>query len=266
MWRNSPSLFNFDMIDLISELDEVGYYSVLFPISSTNADYLPQAIRSINPDQSIKYMLPIRPYLLSPQYLAMISAGIEAIVPNRTMFNFIHGSLKRGESMSGIIHSSTNFYEKANRRSHLEDFVNTLHKLKIHDPVDFSESIISGGSLSTVEASQRLGIPLATSYSSLVSNHDSVYSKFSFEKMFVQVSILARETEEEAIAIEKSTNAIEQNPSGAICGSYQQVADELIRIRSLGVTDLLVSNAFDGGLEERGNVHKFVKYFRELGI
>jgi alkanesulfonate monooxygenase SsuD/methylene tetrahydromethanopterin reductase-like flavin-dependent oxidoreductase (luciferase family) len=262
MWRNSSPISGTEMSQVIDELDSSGYYSILFPINSVSADYLPQAINSIKSDQKIKYMIPIRPYLLSPQYLAMLSSGIEKIAPGRTIFNFIHGHLSDEEDLDGVIASSVDFSNAGNRRDHLESFIRTLKNVNIYDPPDFSDCIISGGSQEILEIAERLGVDVATSYTNFLTNYDSKYSKFNFKKVFAQVCILARDTDEEAKFVEKSLG-LEIDPTGVICGSYESIAKSLDKVEKLGVTDLLVSPAFNGGVSERQHLHKFAKYMTD---
>jgi alkanesulfonate monooxygenase SsuD/methylene tetrahydromethanopterin reductase-like flavin-dependent oxidoreductase (luciferase family) len=247
------------MPQIIDELDTSGYYSVLFPIESVSADYLPQAIRSINSSQKIKYMIPIRPYLLSPQYLAMLSSGIEKIAPGRTIFNFIHGHLSEDENLDGVIASSVDFSNADNRKAHLEDFIHTLKNIKMYDQPDFSDCIVSGGSQEILEIANRLGVAVATSYTNYISNYEIRYSKFNFKKVYAQVCILSRETDEEAELVKNSLGAT-LDQTGVLCGSYKSVAESIYEAERMGVTDFLVSPAFNGGFAERQQIHKFLKY------
>ena len=260
MWRNSPAIAAPEVSEVVDELDKAGYYSILFPIKSTTADYLPLAISSMRPEQKIKYMIPIRPYLLSPQYLSMLSAGIEAVVPGRTIFNFINGHIGEDENLDGIIHSSIDFSDKTDRRRHLEDFIKTLDRIKMYEQPDFSEILVSGGSLETLEVTHGLGAGLATSYSSFMQNHYEFYSKFNFKNIYVQICILLTESDDDP----KIAEVVANNPSGVIYGSYSEISTKIQELESMGVTDLLISNAFDGGKDERLKIHNFVSSFSSI--
>ena len=260
MWRNSPPIAGSEVAEVVDELDKAGYYSILFPIKSTTADYLPLAISSMRREQKIKYMIPIRPYLLSPQYLSMLSAGIESVIPGRTIFNFINGHIDKDENLDGIIYSSIDFSDKTDRRRHLEKFIETLSHIRMHEQPDFSEVLVSGGSLETLEATHRLRVGLATSYSSFMQNHYEFYSRFTFKNIYVQVCLLVTELENDP----RITEAIANNPSGVIYGSYSDISKKIQELESMGVTDLLISNAFDGGKEERLRIHSFVGSFSSI--
>lgn len=265
MWRNSSSISGQEMSQVIGELDSFGYYSVLFPIESVSADYLPQAVNSISGSQKIKYMIPIRPYLLSPQYLAMLSAGIEKIVSGRTIFNFIYGHLSEEENLRGVIASSTDFSSQSNRRAHLEEFVNTLKNIEMYDKPDFSECLISGGSQETLEIASRLGIDIATSYFNFLTNYDIRYSRFSFNRIYAQVSILPRETDEEAEVVRLSVGT-EIDPGGVLCGSYETIARCFDKVEKMGITDMLLSPAFESDSAERQHLHGFAKYMASRSV
>lgn len=253
------------MPKIIAELDSLGYYSVLFPIESVRADYFPQAINSIDNSQKIKYMIPVRPYLLSPQYLAMLSSGVERIAPKRTIFNFIHGHIFEDEDFNGIIANSIDFSDSGNRRKHLEDFIRTLKNIKMDDEPNFSECVISGGSQEILEIADRLKIDVATSYFNFLANYKTRYSKFNFNKIYSQVCILPRETDEEAEAVRLSVGD-EVDPGGILCGSYQSIAKSLDELEGMGVTDLLLSPAYYSGEEERVHLHKFAKYMTNRSV
>jgi hypothetical protein len=53
--------------------------------------------RDIDLTKKIKYMIALRPYNISPQYLTMINQSINQIMPDRLQINFISGYIKPHE-------------------------------------------------------------------------------------------------------------------------------------------------------------------------
>jgi hypothetical protein len=190
----------------------------------------------------------------------MISAGIEAVVPGRTIFNFINGHISGDENLDGIIYSSIDFSNKSDRRRHLEEFIETLGRIEMHEQPDFSEVLVSGGSLETLEITHKLGVGLATSYSSFMQNNYEFYSEFDFKNIYVQVCIFLTDFQDDP----RIAEVIANNPSGVIHGSYSEVSRKIQELESMGVTDLLISNAFDGGKEERLKIHNFISSFSSI--
>jgi hypothetical protein len=56
------------------------------------------AARDIDISKKIKYMVAIRPYAISPQYLVMMNHSMNDIMSNRVQFNLILGHIKEHET------------------------------------------------------------------------------------------------------------------------------------------------------------------------
>jgi hypothetical protein len=92
----------------ISKLEESGFSGVMFTYDSTQGDMFTQIARDIKQTEKIKYLVAIRPYTISPQYLCMINRSINKIMPGRLQINFISGYIKDHESSFGGIIGETN--------------------------------------------------------------------------------------------------------------------------------------------------------------
>jgi alkanesulfonate monooxygenase len=92
----------------ISRLEESGFSGVMFTYDSTQGDMFTQIARDIKHTEKIKYLVAIRPYTISPQYICMINNSINKIMPGRLQINLISGYIKDHEANFGGIIGDTN--------------------------------------------------------------------------------------------------------------------------------------------------------------
>lgn len=259
MLRYEPEHSRDDLIELTKELDDVGYYSVLLTVHSRSADYLPKVASLLGAPGKVKYMLAVRPYLLSPQYFMMLWSALQSMEKDRVIINWVHGTLGPKESFDAVLNIPENMQKPMVRKKHMREFLEALDKANLFKPVDMPESLLSGGSEDTLKMVKQFNMHLGTGYDIFRDEYDR-YRKMEFSKTFVQVSIIVRDTDEEAELV-RSKHVMENK--NIIVGSKQTVLRKIQELESMGATDLLISNAFAGGKEERDIIHNFIK---EAGI
>lgn len=262
MWRYNKPMDQADLIEISDELDSVGYYSMLLTVHSRSSDYLPIVSSVLDRGHKLKYILAIRPYLLSPQYLMMLLAGMEEIAKDRIMLNWVHGTLGPNENFNAVLSLPGDMNDPEVRRQHMSDFLEALDKTNMHQDVKVPESMMSGGNPNTVELVKKFGMHLGSGYDIFINNYDS-YRKYKFPKIFVQVSLLIRDTDEEALAI-KNERVLEN--INVIAGSKETIEKKILELHSMGATDLLVSNAFGERGEERQRIHELVASMKGRGL
>ena len=262
MWRYNKPMDQADLIEISDELDAVGYYSMLLTVHSRSSDYLPIVSSVLDRGHKLKYILAIRPYLLSPQYLMMLLAGMEEIDKDRIMLNWVHGTLGPNENFNAVLSLPGDMNDPEVRRQHMSDFLEALDKTNMHQDIKVPESMMSGGNPNTVELVKKFGMHLGSGYDIFIKNYDS-YRKHEFPKTFVQVSLLIRDTDEEALAI-KNERVLEN--INVIAGSRETIEKKILELHSMGATDLLVSNAFGERGEERQRIHELVASMKGRGL
>jgi hypothetical protein len=263
MYRESPELFKDDMGHLMEELDSAGYESCLFTVHSQAPDAIPKIAHSINYDHTIKYMIAMRPYLFSPQYLKMIIRSFSDIQENRLMINWVD-AVRGNENFEGILDIQGDMFDKKVRRKYLEKFLQALDKVQMHREVDMPEALVSGHSPEARELAAKVSLYPATSYDPFRKNY-MLYKQHNFKKIFVQVVLLVRDTDEEA-TIDLNTKVDERFRFGnTIAGSKETIKNKLLDLQNLGATDILVCNSFDGGHAERKRIHDFINELKMNG-
>lgn len=122
---------SFDFKDLSDEMENAGFDGILFPYSSHDDDYFIPIATNIEKDKNIKYMVAIRPYTISPQYINKIIKSINKISKDRVMINFVSGWIYENEkSLGGICGNINNSSSNIDRSNYLADYIDVLKNMK----------------------------------------------------------------------------------------------------------------------------------------
>jgi len=250
--------------DLTEHLDQYGYESLLFLINSALGDMWTKLVTSINDRHSFKYMIAFRPYLLSPQYLSMLSSSFNEISKDRLMLNLVHGIVGMEETMSGIINGEL-FKDPKFRREYAEEFMEKfLHHSKLYKPFQIPETLVSGSSNESIRLAKKSSNIVATFAESFLEDPKR-FTDHGFAKIFVPLSILVRDTDEEA---EEEVSLIPKEKrvinGDSLYGSRETVKKKILELESFGVTDILFSH-FDPQHDPQP-VHEFLNQLTKDGI
>jgi hypothetical protein len=102
-WQTNESLER-----RVNELKVAGLDGVMYPFGSSMGDYFTRVSRIIDPRSKFKFIIAIRPYTISAQYLSMICASINRIAEGSVVVNFLTGYLSSHEQSYGGILSEPN--------------------------------------------------------------------------------------------------------------------------------------------------------------
>lgn len=120
---------NFDG-DQISRLENSYFSGVMFTYDSTQGDMFVRVAKDIKLNEKIKYLIAIRPYSISPQYLCMINQSMNEIDSSRLQINLISGYIKEHElDFGGILGSVNDTSSRSERSNYMIDYVNTLNTM-----------------------------------------------------------------------------------------------------------------------------------------
>ena len=122
-----------------SQLGKNGFSGVMFTYDSTQGDMFVRAARDIDTTENIKYLIAIRPYTISPQYLQAISDSINEIDNGRLQINFISGYIKDHEAnTNGIFGDVNDSSHSVDRSNYLVNYIETLNLMTVNkNPLDF---------------------------------------------------------------------------------------------------------------------------------
>jgi len=96
-------------------LEDAGFYGWLLPYAVGVPDPFTRIARSLKTDQNLKYLVAVRPYTISAQYLLAIIDSLDLIQEDRVRVNFVPGFIDGEQSFGGIfseVNDATPFEER----------------------------------------------------------------------------------------------------------------------------------------------------------
>lgn len=128
-----------DTLEGTSTLNDHNFDGVMFTYDATQGDMFVRAAREMKLNENIKYLIAIRPYTISPQYLQTISDSMNEIDKDRLQLNFIAGYIKDHEShINGIVGDTDDNSESVDKSNYMIKFLETLNSMTVNrKPLDF---------------------------------------------------------------------------------------------------------------------------------
>jgi len=160
----------------ISRLEDSGFSGVMFTHDLSQGDMFAKVARDIKSTEKIKYLVAIRPYTISPQYLCIINKSINSIMKQRLQINLISGYPKENEiDFGGILGNVNDLSSKVDRSKYLVDYVNTLNTMPGNqDYINKLDFYVSTTNQYVLEAAQIYKNKIILPYRSYINQHWSV--------------------------------------------------------------------------------------------
>lgn len=267
-------------IDDIKELSNHNFYGGLFIYDVPLGDRFTKIARIIDSDIEIKYLVAIRPYVVSPQYLCMLYNSVNSMHPGRLQLNIVSGSgdiqreVKRSSTeyvmndnkdFGGIMGSVTDLSSNIERSNYLIDYLDMMNSLKTNIP-DYYVSVTNEYVFDAAHKHKsKIIIPYAM----------YKYNKFNISEMNTMVAIkpILRETEEELNELPKPTGIWNKyhgqyDRKDYDYFTYDEFADLMDQFKTNGINEVLISSCkiediYDPPIEERRNILNFVKQYKD---
>jgi hypothetical protein len=117
-------------IETPSSLEKHHFFGVLFTYDATQGDMFVRTAKDIKLNEKIKYLIAIRPYTISPQYLYAINESMNEIDKNRLQINIISGYIKDHEkNIGGIVGEINDLSHTIDKSKHTIEFIKSLKKI-----------------------------------------------------------------------------------------------------------------------------------------
>jgi alkanesulfonate monooxygenase SsuD/methylene tetrahydromethanopterin reductase-like flavin-dependent oxidoreductase (luciferase family) len=229
MHRNDENSIEY-LRSLSCKLDSSLYNSVLFVYHSKEDDFLTKAVHIMSETQKIKYMIAIRTYAISPEYLSMICRSINNIIPNKIMLNIVSGDLHEEETSIEDLVDISNLVDSQDKRIEYTD--RWMSKFTHMNPgIDI---VMGGHSSKTLDLANKYNaIPL-----SMVDKYLASKDQSSGNQM-VAIGVIITETEEEAEDFHQKYLNIYEIPK-YIYGTKENFKSKIKYLEKNGVTDVLL--------------------------
>lgn len=123
-------VFHENSMETAPILEKNNFSGVMYTYDPTEGDMFTRVAREIKTDGKIKYLVAIRPYTISPQYLYTISQSISEIAPNRLQINVVPGYIKDHEkNIGGILGEVNDLSESLERSKYTIEFIKKLDEI-----------------------------------------------------------------------------------------------------------------------------------------
>jgi alkanesulfonate monooxygenase SsuD/methylene tetrahydromethanopterin reductase-like flavin-dependent oxidoreductase (luciferase family) len=266
----------------ISNLEKSHFSGVMFTYDATQGDMLVRMARHINPNEKIKYLIAIRPYSVSPQYLCMVNDSINEIDSGRFQVNLISGYVKDHEAdFGGIIGSVNDSSDRITRSKYLIKYVKTLNtmlgNLRSQNKLDFYISTTNNFVFETAKIyNNKIILPYRdylNSYWTVIGENGGQAladnpMDLSDVKIMLALTPIIRETQEELEALtdyairpvwRKGEKPAQVTDVGYF--TYEQFDEFVKELEAKGINQLLINGWPEA---ERDKIIKFIKYYSEL--
>jgi len=128
-----------DLAYISDLLEESGFYGWLLPYAVGVADPFTRVARSLKTDQKLKYLVAVRPYTISAQYLLSISKSLDLIQEDRVRINFVPGLIqgKQEESFGGILSDVNDASTYEDRKKYFCSYIEQFKNLEEKKPYTY---------------------------------------------------------------------------------------------------------------------------------
>jgi hypothetical protein len=241
-------------IDEVQELKNHHYSGILLIYSNSLTDFFTQIARTMVVNEDFKYMVAVRPYAISPQYLFRINDSINNIDKNRLKINIVSGAPDNNKFHSGGVLGEVNDdsspLEKSN---YLIKYVDLLENPNKNIP----DYYVSVRNKSMVDETMRHNSKLLISYEDY---RDKVYNTENRDVM-IHIWVILRETKEE---LRRLRNEYSKKIPGPIAPNYlthKEFEDILTELKNKKINEFLFYTFWDK--KERTIINNFVKKYKE---
>ena len=241
-------------IDEVQELINYGYTGSLLVYDTSLSDFFTQISRTMNTEENFKYMVAVRPYGISPQYLCMINDSINNIDKDRLEINLIPGWAKENEEESGGILGKVNDSSlKIDKFNYLIEYVDVLEDINKNTPNYY----ISVAHESMVNETLKHNSKLLINYPDYKNKTYDIENR----DVMIYIWVILRETQEELDAIRKQNSEAHYEYYRLEYLTYKEFNDILIELKDKEINKVLFYTYWDK--DERKIINNFVKEYKE---
>lgn len=242
-WFEKSNLL--DIKDLSIELEDSGFAGVLLPYSFKSGDQFVKIANGIDISKKIKYIVAIRPHVISAQYLSMINQSFSNISKDRISINLVTGCLhKKEKDIGGIQGEINDTSSNVDRSNYLIEYVDSLKNTKGPTP-EFYVSVTNDVVFESVKK-EKIIIPYFW----------YKVNKFELSGVNAMISILPviRKTQKELDLTDKNHKSqdVEYFTNDGFASFLQE-------LNKKEINNILITEEF--GKEEKENILSFVSSF-----
>jgi len=256
----------------VQTIEDHHFSGILFTYDINQGDFFTKVARDIDLSKKIKYMVAIRPYAISPQYLAMISQSVDEIMPDRLQINLISGHIKPHErEIGGILGGTNDSSSHIDKSNYLIEYIECLGKLKNSIQKNaIPDYYVSTTNPYVFEVASRLNDKMIIQYTDYNNGHWTDYENYqgnsqktsvgekidiTGKSIMVSMGPIVRKTQEELDSLNKK-----KHTTDTAYFTYDQLEARIEDMKKDGINQLMF---ISWPTEERAHVMDFVKQYKE---
>jgi len=241
-------------LDVLSEkLENAGFHGLLLPYAARYRNFFIDIARHMKKDQSLKYIVAIRPYTISPQFLSNTIKALNEIDDDRVWINFVSGQVaEREKEHGGIIGEVNDSTDPLTRKRYLLNYVKVFN--------DFYEGYtgkpvvcISGMSEEIFDITEKYGDYNFLAYEPYSKNN---YRRISKPRV-VSMCPFIRDTQEEIDSLD-----LTDTPQDIVYTTEENLIGLIKSLKEDGIEDVMFFS--HGEEEEMDRIVEFVKKNKNL--
>ena len=241
-------------IDEVKELIDHHYSGALLIYNTDLSDFFTQVARTMNVEENFKYMVAVRPYAISPQYLCMLNDSINNIDKDRLEINLISGWAKEDEQYSGGILGKVNdASSKLDKSNYLIEYVDVLETINKNTPNYY----ISVADQNMVNQTIKHNSKLLINYPDYKNN---VY-QINNRNVMIYLWVILRETQDELNFVRQQNSDDLYNYYRLQYFTYEEFNNIIDDLKNNGINKILLYAFWNN--EERKKLNNFVKQYKE---
>ena len=251
-----------ELKDKSFNLEQNNYTSMLLTYDSLREDNLLKTIAAIDLNQKLQYMIAIRTYAISPEYMAMILNLLNKEFKNKIVFNIISGEVKPYENIYEGNMIPENLIDTSEKRINLTgEWLKKLLSLKSLNKKPFI--VMSGKSPMTKELANKYADAFLGTSLDYIRENEHERNQIKTKRRFCVTGIIIRDTDDEASQVVNKLIEKYGNITPTIYGSKETVIKELNRLeKKYNVTDILIHTWH--GLGEDSQIYRIDSLVKEL--
>ena len=178
--------------EFLTAMEDAGVTGNLCTYESWEPDYFTRIARDIDIHKKIKYMVAIRPHVLSPEYLVKITKSIKKISKgDRLQINLVSGHINpEDREMDRTLGTVTNNSTRQERSDYLIEYINLLNQLPQEEKPDYYVSVTNDF---TFKAASRHNDKMIIPYSLYIENEYIL----NYNKTMIYLTPVLRKTQKE---------------------------------------------------------------------
>jgi hypothetical protein len=240
--------YSFADLEEVKTLLDHNYSGALFTYNIDQGDYFTRIANQIDKKIDFKYMVAIRPYAVSPQYLCMINNSMNMIAKDKLQINLVSGTLQDWEKdFGGIIGTTNDSSSNVEKSEYLMEYIENIEAIKRKIP-DYYVTITNQF---VFNKACKFGSKMMIPYEDYKNNSYDLKNK----NIMVAMAPIIRETREEL-----NNSNFESDLRNVGLFLPEEFIDVIEELKNKGIEEVMICHWY---AKEKKILNKIIKEYKE---